>query len=74
MAAAALMAKDRKMVPAEQLVLDLTNSSLRENALLDLSKVRCFVFFSFEESYDLACLLIKVWLSVSISDYCSSGT
>ena len=31
--------KDRKMQSAEQLVLDLSNPDLRENALLELSKV-----------------------------------
>lgn len=31
--------KDRKMQSAEQLVLDLSNPELRENALLELSKV-----------------------------------
>lgn len=32
--------KDRKMQSAEQLVLDLSNPDLRENALLELSKVQ----------------------------------
>ncbi|KAI4321966.1 hypothetical protein MLD38_035284 [Melastoma candidum] len=32
--------KDRKMASAEQLVLDLSNTELRENALLELSKKR----------------------------------
>ncbi|CAN4097176.1 unnamed protein product [Withania somnifera] len=32
--------KDRKMQSAEQLVLDLSNHDLRENALLELSKKR----------------------------------
>ncbi|GAA0184468.1 hypothetical protein LIER_31756 [Lithospermum erythrorhizon] len=32
--------KDRKMQSAEQLVLDLSNPDLRENALLELSKKR----------------------------------
>lgn len=31
--------KDRKMASAEQLVLELSNPDLRENALLELSKV-----------------------------------
>ena len=31
--------KDRKMASAEHLVLDLSNPELRENALLELSKV-----------------------------------
>lgn len=31
--------KDRKMASAEHLVLDLSNPDLRENALLELSKV-----------------------------------
>lgn len=31
--------KDRKMASAEQLVLELSNPELRENALLELSKV-----------------------------------
>lgn len=31
--------KDRKIATAEQLVLDLSNPDLRENALLELSKV-----------------------------------
>ncbi|GFZ21954.1 cell differentiation, Rcd1-like protein [Actinidia rufa] len=31
--------KDRKMQSSEQLVLDLSNPDLRENALLELSKV-----------------------------------
>lgn len=34
--------KDRKMQSAEQLVLDLSNPDLRENALLELSKVYFF--------------------------------
>lgn len=38
-AAAPGAAKDRKMASAEQLVLDLCDPELRENALLDLSKV-----------------------------------
>lgn len=40
--------KDRKMQSAEQLVLDLSNPDVRENALLELSKVvlhTCFSFF-----------------------------
>lgn len=32
--------KERKMASSEQLVLDLSNPDLRENALLELSKVR----------------------------------
>ena len=36
---AAAGGRDRKMVSAEQLVLDLCDPELRENALLDLSKV-----------------------------------
>ncbi|KAG0496273.1 hypothetical protein HPP92_000964 [Vanilla planifolia] len=39
-AAVAAQAKDRKMASAEQLVLDLCDPELRENALLDLSKKR----------------------------------
>lgn len=31
--------KDRNLASAEQLVLDLSNPELRENALLELSKV-----------------------------------
>ena len=31
--------KDRKMASAEQLVLELSNPELRENALLELAKV-----------------------------------
>ncbi|KAH0753120.1 hypothetical protein KY285_006268 [Solanum tuberosum] len=38
--AGALVNKDRKMQSAEQLVLDLCNPNLRENALLELSKKR----------------------------------
>ena len=38
-AATAAGGRDRKMVSAEQLVLDLCDPELRENALLDLSKV-----------------------------------
>lgn len=37
--AIAMANKDRKMASAEQLVLDLSNPELRENALLELSKV-----------------------------------
>lgn len=37
----------RKMESAEQLVLDLSNPDLRENALLELSKVCVCVFRSF---------------------------
>lgn len=36
--------RDRKMASAEQLVLDLSNPDLRENALLELSKVKSFYF------------------------------
>lgn len=32
--------KERKMASVEQLVLDLSNPELRENALLELSKVK----------------------------------
>ena len=32
--------KERKMASSEQLVLDLSNPDLRENALLELSKVK----------------------------------
>ncbi|CAA6669921.1 unnamed protein product [Spirodela intermedia] len=39
-AAAQQAAKDRKMASAEQLVLELGNTDLRENALLELSKKR----------------------------------
>ncbi|CAM0876665.1 unnamed protein product [Alopecurus aequalis] len=39
-AATAAGGRDRKMVSAEQLVLDLCDPELRENALLDLSKKR----------------------------------
>ncbi|KAL6999238.1 hypothetical protein U1Q18_000399, partial [Sarracenia purpurea var. burkii] len=35
---------DRKMQSAEQLVLDLSNPDLRENALLELSKVHVYLF------------------------------
>ena len=38
-AAGAPPSKDRKMASAEHLVLDLSNPDLRENALLELSKV-----------------------------------
>ncbi|XP_020588307.1 cell differentiation protein RCD1 homolog isoform X2 [Phalaenopsis equestris] len=38
LAAVAVQSKDRKMASAEQLVLDLCDPELRENALLDLSK------------------------------------
>lgn len=38
-AAGAQPNKERKMQSAEQLVLDLSNPDLRENALLELSKV-----------------------------------
>lgn len=38
--------KDRKMASAEHLVLDLSNPDLRENALLELSKVK-FIFASY---------------------------
>ncbi|GMN51640.1 hypothetical protein TIFTF001_020800 [Ficus carica] len=34
--------KERKMASSEQLVLDLSNPDLRENALLELSKVTFF--------------------------------
>ncbi|XP_020588309.1 cell differentiation protein RCD1 homolog isoform X3 [Phalaenopsis equestris] len=40
LAAVAVQSKDRKMASAEQLVLDLCDPELRENALLDLSKKR----------------------------------
>ncbi|XP_068665110.1 uncharacterized protein [Aristolochia californica] len=40
--AAAQANKERKMATAEQLVLELSNPELRENALLDLSKKREF--------------------------------
>lgn len=39
--------KDRKMVSAEHLVLDLSNPDLRENALLELSKVILINFYFF---------------------------
>ncbi|CAI9088372.1 OLC1v1022681C2 [Oldenlandia corymbosa var. corymbosa] len=39
-AAAQAANKERKMISPEQLVLDLTNPALRENALLELSKKR----------------------------------
>lgn len=45
-AAAQQAAKDRKMASAEQLVLELGNTDLRENALLELSKVGCYGLFS----------------------------
>ncbi len=35
----AALSKDREMASAEQLVLDLSNPDLRENALFELSKV-----------------------------------
>lgn len=38
-AAATQVNKDRKMASAEHLVLELSNPELRENALLELSKV-----------------------------------
>ncbi len=38
--AGAPASKDRKMASAEHLVLDLSNPDLRENALLELSKVQ----------------------------------
>lgn len=40
-------AKDRKMATAESLVLDLSNPHLRENALLELSKVQIPFEFDF---------------------------
>lgn len=36
--------RDRRLASAEQLVLDLCDPELRENALLDLSKVSPFLF------------------------------
>lgn len=42
--------KDRKMASAEHLVLDLSNPDLRENALLELSKVT-FARFDSVTSY-----------------------
>jgi len=36
--------KDRKMQSAEQLVLDLSNPDLRENALVELSKVYIYIY------------------------------
>lgn len=36
--------KERKMAFSEQLVLDLSNPDLRENALLELSKVKFIDF------------------------------
>ncbi|EXB63286.1 hypothetical protein L484_012476 [Morus notabilis] len=38
---------ERKMASAEQLVLDLSNPDLRENALLELSKVASFLVYTF---------------------------
>ena len=37
--------KDRKMASAEHLVLELSNPDLRENALLELSKVIIAIFW-----------------------------
>ena len=39
--------KDRKMMSAEQLVLELSNPDLRENALLELSKVYISIYDNF---------------------------
>ncbi|KAF2555745.1 hypothetical protein F2Q68_00017064 [Brassica cretica] len=36
--------KDRNLASAEQLVLDLSNPELRENALLELSKVLLLIY------------------------------
>lgn len=41
----AQMNKDQKMASAESLVLELINPDLRENALLELSKVGSFSRF-----------------------------
>lgn len=64
-AAVAAQAKDRKMASAEQLVLDLCDPELRENALLDLSKVL---------SLALPCWFVLSLLWISLRDYitCSS--
>ena len=51
-AAAQQAAKDRKMASAEQLVLELGNADLRENALLELSKVG-FSHFVLLDGYHL---------------------
>ena len=42
---AAVVAEANTMASAEQLVLDLSNPDLRENALLELSKVSISNFF-----------------------------
>lgn len=43
-AAGAPANKDRNLASAEQLVLDLSNPELRENALLELSKVLLLIY------------------------------
>lgn len=57
--------KDRKMASAEQLVLDLSNPELRENALLELSKVKLP-----ETSSLFIGLLDKVLLNIYLCIYC----
>lgn len=57
--------KDRKMASAEQLVLDLSNPELRENALLELSKVNLpgiALSFSLEAGLRLRLCVDKLWL------------
>lgn len=52
---------DRNMQSAEQLVLDLTNPELRENALLELSKVYSFHFHVFVSLSYKFVLYIDSW-------------
>lgn len=59
--------KDRRMQSAEQLVLDLCDPDLRENALLELSKVKCCVCLSYIskfKTFPFKCAKLSFRLSV----------
>lgn len=60
--AGAQVNKERKLASAENLVLELSNPELRENALLELSKVESFSVYS-SKSY----CFVLVWFSLLFS-------
>lgn len=61
-AAGAGATKDRKMASAEHLVLDLSNPDLRENALLELSKVIFMFFILIQQSNAKALIFVSSFI------------
>lgn len=58
--------RERKMASAEQLVLELSSPDLRENALLELSKVCVFNNQSMSFNFSLPAIYIFVYICMCI--------